>query len=240
MSLRQVLIESFQLLWDQPKIFVPRFFSTTISSIWILSFPGLYTGNISSIDMSTFLYYLSSVPLIALLGVFVSVMLAEMVADKPLLKESFMKTVKRWKTILGVTLAMILSTVLLYIPMALGGVLTFTTNQFVFVVAGAVFSLFLMFGFSFSIFFLPISITEKSDLLKSFSDSLNSSKRNSREVSSIMLLSLLLLGVAFSMQGVLENIGVLGFVTSRFISAVATTYLFIVSPKMYLVEESVN
>ena len=240
MSIRQVLVESFQMLRHQPKMFFPKFVSTTISTIWILSFPGLYTGNISSINMSTFLYYLGSMPLIALLGVFVSVMLAEMVAGKPLLKRSFMKTVGRWKTILGVTLAMILSTVFLYVPTALGGALTFTTGQFMFVVAGAAVSLVLMLGFSFSIFFLPISIIKKSDLLKSFSDSFNVSKKNSREVSLLMLLSLLLLGVSFSMQGVLENIGVLGFVASRFISAVATTYLFVVSPKMYLVEESEN
>jgi len=238
MGLRQILVESFQLLWDQPKIFVPKIISTSISTLWILTFPGIYAGNISSIGMSTLTYYLASMPLIALLGVFVSVMVAEMVADRPLLRESFVKTVGRWRTILSATLAMILSTFVLYIPTALGGLLSFTTGSFVYVFVGAIVSLVLIFGFSFAIFFLPISITRENKFLKSFSSSLNASREKSKEVSLFMLLSLLLLGVAFSMQGVLEGIGILGFAASRFLSAVTTTYLFVVSPKMYLVEQS--
>lgn len=240
MSLRQTLVESFQMLIDQPKMFVPRFISTSISTLWILSFPGLYSGSIYSINMSTLAYYGASMPLIALLGVFVSVMLAEMVSDRALLKKSFMQTLSRWETILTVSLGMVFSTVLLYLPTAIGGVLALTTGQFLFVIIGSVLSLFLMLVFSFAIFFLPISITRENGLIDSFSESFDASKRNSKEVSLLMLLSLFLLGIAFSMQGVFESIGVLGFVISRFVSAVATTYLFVVSPKMYLVEESRN
>ncbi len=227
-------MESFRMLLDQPKMFVPRLISTSISTAWILSFPALYSGQVSSIQFSTLLYYVASMPLIALLGVFVSVMLAEMVADKPLLRKSFLKTLNQWKTLLTVSATLMVSTVLFYIPTALGIVLTFMTGQMIFTGAGAAVSLLLIFGFSFAIFFLPISITENNGLVKSFSNSFNASRRNSREVSVLMLFSLVLLGVAFTMQGTLQNIGIAGFIASRFTSAVMTTYLFVVSPKMYL------
>lgn len=240
MEFRQILVESFRMLLDQPKMFVPRLVSTSISTAWILSFPGLYSGQISAIELSTLLYYVASMPLIALLGVFVSVMLAEMVAGKPLLKKSFMKTLGRWKTLLAVSAAIIFATVIFYLPTALGLVAAFMTGQILFTGIGAAVSLALLLGFSFAIFFLPISITEDNGLIKSFSNSLNASRENSREVSVLMLFSLALLGVAFSMQGPLQSIGIIGFVASRFTSAVTTTYLFVVSPNMYLASEEAN
>lgn len=237
MGLREVLVESFRMLLDQPKMFAPRLISTGISTAWILSFPGLYTGEISSVNLSTLIYYLASMPFIVLLGVFVSVMLAEMVADRPLLKKSFLKTLHRWKTILAVSTALTMSTVIFYLPTAAGLYVTFATGQMLFTLAGAIVSLVLIFGFSFAIFFLPISITESKGLSESFLKSFKASRQKSKEVTVLMLFSLALLGVAFSMQGVLQGLGIAGFILSRFTSAVTTTYLFVVSPKMYLVGE---
>ncbi|MFB6115945.1 MAG: hypothetical protein ABEK10_00390 [Candidatus Nanosalina sp.] len=237
MNLLKVLVESFRMLLDQPKMFLPKIFSTSISTIWILSFPGLHSGQVSSVEVSSLIYYVASMPLIVLLGVFVSVMLAEMVADKPSLRRSLMKTLNKWKTLLAVSAGIIFSAVLLYIPTVLGIVTTFMTGRIVFTGAGVAVSLLLLLGFSFAIFFLPISIAEGNGLLSSFSNSLNASKKNSREVSVLMVFSLALLGVAFSMQGPLQSISIIGFIVSRFTSAITTTYLFVVSPRMYLTDK---
>jgi len=240
MALREILRESFEMLMDKPKMFIPRFISTSISTLWVLSFPGIYSGNLSAVNMESMIYYLSSMPLIVLLGVFVSVMLAEMVADKPFLKKSFLKTLDRWKTILGVTVGILASTILFYITVSIGFFLSLSTGSLIFTGLGALVSLVLALGFSFAIFFLPISITENERLLKSFKASMGASKRNSKEVALLMIFGIGLLGVAFSMQGTLQSVGVAGFVVSRFISAVMTTYLFVVSPKMYMTQSSVE
>jgi hypothetical protein len=87
-----------------------------------------------------------------------------------------------------------------------------------------------------AIFFLPVSVSKGGGLFESVLDSAKTSRTNSREVTALTLFSFVLLGMAFLMQGALQSIGVIGFVTSRFVSAVTTTYILVVSPKMYVAD----
>jgi len=235
-KLGDILRDSFQTLLDQPKMFVPRLVSTSISTLWLLSLPGFSgTGNMS-LESLNVLFYLGSAPFIMFLGVFVSVMLAEMVAENPSLKKSLSRALNKWKTLLLISGGLLVSTLLLYLPVALGLVLAFLSGQVFFVWTGFIFSLVLLFGFSMAIFFLPVSISKGGGLFESVLDSAKTSRTNSREVTALTLFSFVLLGMAFPMQGVLQSIGVIGFVISRFVSAVTTTYILVVSPKMYVAD----
>jgi hypothetical protein len=236
-KLGDILRDSFRTLLDQPKMFIPRLVSTSISTLWVLSLLGFSGAGGMSLESLNWLFYLGSAPLIMFLGVFVSVMLAEMVAENPSLRKAFSRALSKWKTLVLISGGLLISTLLIYLPVALGLTLAFISGQVFFIWLGFIVSLILLFGFSIAIFFLPVSVSEGGGLMESVLDSAKTSRTNSREVTALTLFSFLLLGVAFLMQGALQTIGVIGFVLSRFVSAVTTTYILVVSPKMYVADK---
>lgn len=243
MNLRKILAESFRMLLENPRIFAPKIVSTSISTAWILSFTLMYQENLGTTGVSEtgLLYlYLFSAPIIGFLGVFVSVMMADIV-KKPgdvSLRRSFSNTLKRWKSLIGVSTGLLLATLLISLPASTGLASYLLTGKILHLAAGAVFTLFLTVVLSYLIFFLPITILEKEKVSKSLKNSLKASRQNSREVTLLLLLSTFLLVLGATMQGTLGNLGLAGFAASRLISAVTTTYLFTVSPKMYIEDNS--
>lgn len=227
MELTGVLQESFSLLKERPALFAPRLISTGISTVWFLSF-------FESLG-NPFIYFLT-MPFIVLLGVFVSMMLADMVKiqDEPeFLRRSFMSTAGRWKKLLGTTVFFLMVSFVLSLPGSAGFILFSYTGNPIWLV-GILLSFLLTMILSFAIYFLPISLVEKSGLAESFRDSAETSFQNSREVTLLLLVSVGLLGMATLSQGVLEGLGYAGFAASRLLSAVMTTYLFVVSPTYYM------
>jgi len=237
MSLRQILRESFELLVEEPKYFVPRLISTSISSVWFIVVLDYYLPNFSALSLSTMgmVLYLVSGLLIVLLGVGVSIMLARMVDEGPGLRESFIYTLSRMKTILVVTFGMLVLGMLVSLPLTFGIVVYPLLGTSILIVSVVV-SLLLMLTVSFLIYFLPIAIVENSSVLEGVKDSVLASRENYREVTIMLVFSFILLGLAGVAQGLLEFLGYMAFVLSRFTSALITTYLFVVSPKLYLVE----
>lgn len=235
MNLYRILVESFQLLKDEPRFFVPRLFSTCISTIWFILVFDNYVLNLASLQLSRLelAAYLVSGPFIAFLGVFVSIMLAYMVDNGPNLTEGFFYTINRFKSLLGVTLGIMLLGFLVSIPLFAGFIL-YPVLGIQFLLATAAFSFLLFAASAFAIYFLPIAVVENSNVFASLKDSIRSSRRNSREVAAMLVLSLLLLAVAGIAQGALQTLGYIAFALSRFLSALTTTYLFVVSPKMYI------
>jgi hypothetical protein len=233
-KLQRALAESFKMLLEEPRLFVPKLVSTSVSTVWLLSFAELYAESVTPVDTSALTLYLGSAPFIVFLGVFVSVMLAEMVDGKQVLYRSFKETLLQWKTLVMVSVALMVSGILLYIPLTAGLGLYILTGSLPVLIAGGAATILLMLLVSFSVFFLPITIVKKEGTLESIMESISASRSNPREVTVILLFSLALLGLAFTMQGTLQKLGMIGFATSRLVSAVVTTYLFVVSPKMYL------
>jgi hypothetical protein len=237
-NLYKILVESFQLLRGEPRFFVPRLISTGISTIWFILVFDNYFLKIANLQLSAIelVAYLVSGPFIVFLGVFVSIMLAYMVENGPNLEESFFYTVNRFKSLLGVTLGVMLLGFLVSIPV-FAGVIFLPVFGMRFLLATAAFSLLLFLASSFAIYFLPIAVVENNGVLSSLKDSMRSSRQNSREVAVMLLFSLALLGFAGMVQGALQALGYVAFALSRFISALTTTYLFVVSPKMYFYSE---
>lgn len=227
MQLTGVLKESLAMLRQKPRLFLPRFISTGISTVWFLGF-------FESLG-NPFMYILT-MPFIVLLGVFVSMMLADMVKirDEPgFLKKSFMSTVGRWKKLAGTTMFFLATSFVMSLPASLGFIAFSYTGNPIWLLGVAV-SFLAVILLSFVVYFLPISLVEKTGIVESFTDSARTSFQNSREVTFLLLISLGLLGIATVSQGALEGLGYAGFVASRLLSAVMTTYLFVVSPAYYM------
>lgn len=235
MKLYEILTESFQLLREEPRFFVPRLISTGISTIWfilvfenyVLSFSGL------QFSMLEMVLYLVSGPLIVLIGVFVSIMLAYMVENGPDLGEGFWYTFGRYKSLLAVTLGILVLGVLVSLPLS-SGIVLYPLLGMPFIILTALVSILLLVATSFAIYFLPIAVVENNQVFAVLKDSVRSSRENSREVVIMLMFSLVLLAFAGLAQGSLQTLGYVGFVLSRFLSALTTTYLFVVSPKMYI------
>ncbi len=239
MTLLQVLRESFEMLKDEPKFFVPRLFSTTISTAWFILVFDNYLSKLTTLKYSNseMIFYLVSGPLIVFMGVAVSIMLARMVDKGPELKSSFLYTVGRMKTLLLVTWGMLSLGILMALPLTIGIVL-YPVMGIAVLAGSAALTVLMMIAVFYLLYFLPITLVENSSVVESIRDSISSSRENSKEVTVMLLFSFALLGVAGLAQGALEFLGYLAFAASRFISVIVTTYLFVVSPKLYLVENN--
>jgi hypothetical protein len=227
-SLIETLGDSFHLLLDRPGLFVPKIISTTLSSIWIL---GLIT------DQASQFFFLYTAPLVILLGVFVSVMVAAMVKEQDrenILSYGFREALKQAKTIVLAAFALLVISFLLAVPASFGLVNYIAYGRLDLLLLGMSISLILIFMFTFVSYFLPVSLLEKKSVLKGFVESKNVSISNTREVTLLTLLSFGILGLAFLSQGYLETLGYVGFIGGRLVSTIGSTYLFVVSPKYYL------
>ncbi len=227
------------MLLENPRIFTPKIISTSISTVWILSFTLIFQESLrtpGAPETGLLYLYLFSAPLIGFLGVFVSVMMADLVktSSNISLRESFRNTLEKWRSLIGVSTALLAATLFVSLPASIGTASYLLTGEIFYIAAGAAVTLLLTILLTFTIFFLPITILEKGKLDKSVKKSLKASRHNSREVTLLLLHSTVLLVLGATMQGTLGNLGLAGFAASRLISAVTTTYLFIVSPKMYL------
>lgn len=237
MTLRKVLRESFELLKDEPKFFIPRLFSTTISTAWFIIVFDNYLSKLTTLNYSVpeMVFYLVSGPLIVFMGVAISIMLARMVDEGPELKKSFLYTLGRMKTVLLVTFGMLSLGIVMALPLSIGIVLY--PFMGLTVLAGSILlTAVLMIAVFYLLYFLPITLVENTGVIESIKDSISSSRENKKEVTLMLLFSFALLGIAGLAQGALEFLGYLAFAASRFISVIVTTYLFVVSPKLYLVE----
>lgn len=227
MNLFRVMQESLELLKERPKMFVPRFVSTGISTVWILSF--------IEFGMQNQFFYLATTPFMLVLGVFVSIMVANMVEqDTAVLKTSFIATLGKWKAVTAISAALFFSALVFSLPLSFGMISYLYTGSIGLLLLGGILTLAFTIGISFLIYFLPITVLKHDSVVKSFRDSAGTSIKNSREVSVLLGFSLALLAVAVLSEGFLRGVGYIGFAAGRFASAAVTTYLFVVGPKFYL------
>ncbi len=228
-SIINVLIESFQLLKQRPRLFVPKLASTSIGALWMI---GLLSG------YGSIYLYAATGPVLVLLAVFVSVMMAAMVKhgdEEDILRKGWDEAAGRAGQLVATTAALFIASFLLYIPLAAGAVTYYFSGSYLTLVAGGVITGILMLSMAFMIYFFPISLLEEGSVLKGFSGSAKMSVSNSLEVGFLTLLSLILLGVAsFTGDQGMKYAGYAGFFSLRMVSGVITTYVFVVSPKYYL------
>jgi hypothetical protein len=225
-----ILVESFRLLYERPVIFIPKFVSTILGAVWTVGLLESY-GNMT--------WYLVSFPFLAFISMFISVMIAGMVENqdsRDVLRKGFKRARSRVRTVLTGTLMVMFFSFMISLPLSLGLAYYYMTGTVAALLFGGLTTLAMVFAFSFIGYFLPIGMLDRDSALKGLLSSKNTAFENPSQVTALTLLSFALLALAFVSQGALETLGYLGFVIGRLMSAVVTTYVFVVSPNYYLQE----
>lgn len=237
MNVINVLLDSLKMLKRRPQLFLPKISSALISSAWIITvFTMLEARQLQQLT----LFYSVTAPFIILLGVFVPLMTAEMIRNherKGLLKYSFIKTLKNWRKVLGMTFLTLMLVFTVSIPSILGFTGYWFSGNSLIGFTGVALSFLLLLATGFLIYFLPISVLAEDTVISGIRSSMNTSLENRREVSVLMILSLGLFLLAFASQGLVRGLGLAAFIAGRIISATVTTYTFVVSPNYYLKEK---
>ncbi|MFB6208647.1 MAG: hypothetical protein ABEJ56_00740 [Candidatus Nanohaloarchaea archaeon] len=244
MEALKILKESLEMLWENPVIFLPKLVSTGMSSVLLV----LIVSNfqfLKSLSSYKLLAVALILPLImTLIGVLASMLVAAMVKhfdDPRIVRKSITEVVERIRQAVKTTLLLAALAVTISVPMSLlyfyylGGGSTF------YLVLAGLLILLAVIAISFASYFLPATLLEHSTLTKSVKDSYSVSRDNSGLVTSLVFLSIIMLGAAFLSSGILEKLGYAGFLLGRMSSTVVNTYVFVMSPKIYYsAPESLN
>lgn len=243
MKLRKLLSESLEELKNKPSLFIPKLIVSLIGSLWMLG--TLYlTGNpldtASTPNIEGLMISLALFPFIFFLGILSPVIVAEMVKNNIGLIKATKKTLKYTPKIIKVGLILVAIITLAVVPAYLGILATLSTGQLLWLVLGSIVSFTILSTVTFSLYFLPITLTEDS-AAESLKESFKASKSSKREVSVLILFSFGLLFIAGASSDIITSLGIAGFIIGRLLSSAVTTYTVIVSPKKYMeLEEELN
>lgn len=228
-----VLADSFALLRERPRLFVPRLVSTSLSTVWTVGI--LLLLERSRVVLAGGLYVVTA-PLIVFVGVFVPVMLAAMVRDphEAPLRSGFLAALREWPALLAITVLVLVVAVVLAVPAVAGVVVSALVEHPAPLVAGVGVAGVGVFVVGYAVYFLPITVLEDDRVVESLRASAGASRTHWREVTVLLVLSVGLLALAAVASGALEALGVVGFALGRTLSAVVGTYVVVVSPTFYL------
>lgn len=230
----EVLEKSFRLLLRQPRLFVPKIFSTLTASlflVFLLSSPEAIAGMNPANALALVIGSLFS---LSILGVYSSMMLSSMVkSSDPSLYRSFRDVLRKYSNVLKASTASIMMGVTISLFFTLGYWLYLATGSIHYLVFAGVFFLFTVLAVSYLGYFLPVTLLVEKNFRKAFGSSMKSSSENRGVVTSLLVFSLVLIGIAFFSAGYLEKLGYIGFVAGRLVSSIANTYIFTVSPTYY-------
>lgn len=233
-DVRNVLVESFRLLLDQPRLFVPKIFSTLTASLFLVYLISSPSAISRMNPFNAMVLILGSLFMLSLLGVCSSMMLSAMVkSTDPSLYRSFIEVMNRYSNVLKASAVTIITGLFISVVFTFGYWLYLVTGSITYLILAGVFFLFAVLAVSYLGYFLPVTLVVDSSFRGALGSSVESSNRNRKVVVSLLLFSLLLIALAFSSAGYLEKLGYAGFIAGRLISSVVNTYIFTVSPAFY-------
>lgn len=235
---------SLRALREEPVIFAPKLASTFLGALWFVFL--LDAVKTSQISPSLLPLALGSTVALLFVGLFASVLVSAMVDLKDrysgieLLKRSVIGSRDKMLD-LAVAVFLIVSVMFLsYLVSGIGLLAYYLYGSVLFLASGVLLSLLIVFGMSYYLYFLPVSLFQKKSWKAALKDSSKVSSSNRRDVVLLMLFSLVLLAPAVYFTGRLETLGYAGFVASRMISGIVNTYVFVLSPEYYLGAERLD
>lgn len=232
-DLTGILRSSFKMLLDRPQLFVPRLVSASFSSAlfaYIL---------LDGIVLADAYVMLAGLPALIVLGVFTPVMTAAMVRikdGKKLLMRGFSEALENWKgmlALIALSTGILLLTGIIY-TVGLGAAII--TESIALLIVVLMLNVLIALVAGFYLYFTPIAILDDRGARESLRKAFNSSNRNRKEVSLLMLFSFTLLLLSSTVSGTLRTLGITAFVLGRLSSSVTGTYLLVISPNYYLQE----
>lgn len=235
-----VLAESFSLLLEKPKLFLPKLVSTLTASLFmVLLLSRLNSGSQPSPVFTAMIF--PGLVLISLLGVYSSMMLSSMVMNSDgSLRRSFRDV---GGSIRNVALAaagfVLLGFMISTVPLA-GYIAYIVSGNLAALLAGVLSFIVVVLAVSYASYFLPVTLLERKGIRSAVKGSYTASEQNRSAVIGLLLFSLVLVAVAVSSTGYLEKLGYVGFVAGRLVSSVVNTYVFTVSPAYYMESRGEN
>lgn len=235
----RILRESFNLLLDKPKLFVPKVFSTLTASLFLVGVLSR-SSSLSAIDTNILVPAMfGGLFALTLIGVYSSMMLSYMVKESSSLRESFTGVREKAFNVIGATLAILGFAVFMWVIAVAGYGVFYITGEAIILYAAAIFLLLMTLGFSYISYFLPVTLLEDG-LRSAIGSSYRTSSENKAVVTGLLMFSIVLLALAVTSTGYLEKLGYVGFVAGRMVSTVVNTYIFTVSPTYYLESRAEN
>lgn len=231
MELFSLLTESFRKVTINPKLFLPKIFSTVFASTLLLVFldSPQKVVTASGSPFNAVLLTLGLVFLMGAIALFASLMVADMAyREEYLFFKSLKKVAGNTRSVLVFTSV----TTLLALSMPLVVVLLWQFHSVQAAALGFLASLVVIFLFGYYGYFLPVTLLD-SGVGAAFRKSLKLSRKSRKEVLPLTLFSFVMVGAAFVLEGRLRYLGYAGFVTARLVSTVVNTYVFVVSPELY-------
>ncbi|PSG99318.1 MAG: hypothetical protein BRC29_04290 [Nanohaloarchaea archaeon SW_7_43_1] len=230
----EVLVKSFGLLKDEPRLFVPKIFSTLAASlflVYLISSPWTISQLNPSIAM---ILMFASLLMLSIMGVYSSMMLSVMVkSSETSLYNSFIAVMRKYSNVLKASAATIVAGLIISVVFTAGYLIYSITGNVMYLIFAAFFFIIAVLITSYLGYFLPVTLVIDSSFREALGSSMEKSNKNRKVVTALLVSSFLLVGLAFYSAGFLEKLGYIGFVAGRLVSSVVNTYIFTVSPTFY-------
>jgi hypothetical protein len=236
-ELFKILRKSFRLLLQEPRLFVPKIFSTLIASLFLVFLVSSPSSITRMNPFNALALMFGSLFGLSVLGVYSSMMLSSMVrSSDPSLYRGFVDVLYRYSNVLAASFGSIFVGFAISLFVTLGYWLYLATGSVAYIAFSGAFFIFTLLAISYLGYFLPVTLLVENNFRDALGSSMHTSGENRTVVVSLLLFSLALIGAAFFSAGFLEKLGYAGFVAGRLVSSIANTYIFTVSPTYYFEE----
>ncbi|MFZ2454922.1 MAG: hypothetical protein WAX07_00365 [Candidatus Altiarchaeia archaeon] len=262
MTLLGIMRESLELLYKEPKMFLPNMTVAAFYAIFeliLLKISIDLFGNAGSLTQEELRNMMSSnimlllailvfYPLIAALDLISYAMYPSMVSDhhngKDIsLRRAIISSLKAWRIWLSIGLVIAIFVVFITLIVSLFYVLYFLTQNYLYFILGVLVFFLAIVLLMLSIFFvMPIGIIDKERTFESFRKSYRLGRKNKKEVVSMVFLSFAVIGIAYAVgsnQAISSNrdltaLAVLAFMIIKMLQSTLYTYVSVINPNYYL------
>ncbi|MFB6088506.1 MAG: hypothetical protein ABEK36_01880 [Candidatus Aenigmatarchaeota archaeon] len=244
MKLIKNLKESLFFLKKYPKFFVPSMISITIwtgfyillldtlTSITLTNYVNTVSGSLSSLLLLILLF--------SPISVLIYAMYPTLVKDYEEKKSfSFKKAIRiAFQRFPQIFASMVLPSLFIsfmaspFVALIIWG---YIQESMYLSILGGIVTLIIFVVFTVMFYFAPTSIILKGDNVSdSFRKSWDMGKKNFSELSLIIILSLVILLIGYSIPNKLKLVGMSGFIIGRYLEGILETYLKVINPNIYL------
>ncbi len=250
----RVLAEALALLRAEPKLFVPRIATTFIYTAFLLFLSRvlyevalmLQRGEVQGVRHLA-LPVVASLPALLAVDMLTYGMYASLAEQyrrgEVSLILALRQALSRWKSLLAIGVAALLFVGCIFVVSSLSLAGFVYTRSVLFALLTLLISLLGVVAFALLFFAVPVAVLEGKGFLAAMERSASLGTRRSGEVVAINLIFMLLIfitmliGMATQFRGKAFAAGVALFLAGRLVQAVVYTYMSVVAPTAYLLEE---
>lgn len=230
-----VLTAAATLLRTRPVLFLPRLALTAVTSIfWLLLIDAVRTPRPEAMLLLLVLF-LATVPFqVWIFNAYIFIV-RQYHEDTINLRAAFHAATTKLVEGTAAALLIMAAGILVMLPVSAVLVYGLATTNLTAIVIAAVLLLTAIFLIAVHAYFVPVTVVLGT---RSFSSNLwhgvSSSREHRRPVTLLAFVSFTILAATLLVEGWMQQIGIIGFLTGRFMTAVVSVYLMILNPELYL------